>query len=85
MQFARRSPLTGIVNVRRIDITPSEFTDWKYGGMLIQNAMPHVSADDRKFLMTGYTPEDWEKMFGDLDEDEDSDVQCSEETLNDKG
>ena len=25
--------------------------------------MPHLSADDREFLMTGVTPEEWDATF----------------------
>lgn len=61
--FARTSPLTGLVNTRRIDVTKEEFINWRFRGMLIQNAMPRASADDREFLLTGHTPEDWARMF----------------------
>jgi|TARA_R100001530_G_scaffold35417_2_gene27604 hypothetical protein len=33
-------------------------------GKLIQDAMPSVSTDDREFLITGISPEGWEKKFG---------------------
>jgi hypothetical protein len=33
-------------------------------GMLIQDAFPMLSADEREFIKTGITPEEWEEMFG---------------------
>jgi hypothetical protein len=27
--------------------------------------MPHLTNEEREFLITGYTPEDWESIFGD--------------------
>lgn len=33
-------------------------------GELIQNAMPNLSSDDWEFLISGYSPEGWEKLFG---------------------
>jgi hypothetical protein len=33
--------------------------------MLIQEAMPNLSADDREFIMTGITPEEWNSAFPD--------------------
>lgn len=39
-------------------------------GALIQNALPHLSADDREFLLTGITGDEWERTFP---EDEDKD------------
>jgi hypothetical protein len=32
-------------------------------GELVQNAMPHLSADEREFIMTGITPTEWDEMF----------------------
>jgi hypothetical protein len=32
-------------------------------GALIQDAMPSVSAEDREFLISGYSPEGWKKAF----------------------
>ena len=32
--------------------------------------MPHLSADEREFIMTGITPNEWEDAFG-FDNDED--------------
>jgi hypothetical protein len=55
---------TGKVHTRDIDVTDHQLALWK-GGMLIQEAMPHLSADDREFLMTGVTPEEWAKEFKD--------------------
>lgn len=62
MQITRTSPLTGKVNVRDIDITVTQLQSWQHG-VLIQDAMPHLSADDREFLISGSTPEDWAVMF----------------------
>ena len=37
------------------------FERWK-DGACIQDVFPELSADDREFLLTGLTPEDWEKL-----------------------
>tara|TARA_R110000737_G_C14492785_1_gene470534 strand:+ start:286 stop:492 length:207 start_codon:yes stop_codon:yes gene_type:complete len=63
MIIQRKSPLTGELNSREIDICQSQIDAWE-GGMLIQDAMPDVSKDDREFIMSGSTPVDWDKMFG---------------------
>jgi hypothetical protein len=39
----------------------------------IQDIMPNVSVDDREFIMTGYTPEDWAYLFPDTEDDDDDD------------
>ena len=45
---------------REIDVTPEQIAAWQ-NGMLIQNAMPHLSASDREFLKTGLSDSDWEE------------------------
>jgi hypothetical protein len=34
---------------------------------LIQNIVPHLSMNEREFLMTGITPTEWELMFGEIE------------------
>jgi hypothetical protein len=63
MKIKRTSPLTGQINVREINVTEAQLLLWE-NGALIQNAMPNVSSEDREFIKTGFTPEDWEMMFG---------------------
>lgn len=63
MQITKRSIFSGIENTREIDVTEEQLDKWQ-GGAFIQNVMPHLSADDREFLMTGVTPEEWSRMFG---------------------
>ena len=65
MQITKFSPYSMRDNTREIDVSQSQLDRWK-AGELIQNVMPHLSADDREFLMTGLTPEDWEEMFPDI-------------------
>lgn len=67
MKITKRSPFSGKTHTRNIQISRFEYAEWQ-GGALIQDAMPNASADDREFIMTGYTPEDWEKMFGEDNE-----------------
>lgn len=63
MQITKVSMFTGKIHIREINVTEEQLASWK-GGMLIQKAMPHLSADDREFIMTGVTPEEWNVAFG---------------------
>lgn len=63
MLIKRRSPFSGKTVTRDIDVTQAQINDWQTGA-LIQNAMPHLSADDREFILTGITPEEWDEIFG---------------------
>ena len=55
----RRSPMSGKSNVRLIPITESAVETW-LGSNCIQAAMPHVSASDREFILSGTLPEEWD-------------------------
>ena len=68
MLISRRCPFTGVMNFMEIDVTGVELADW-HDGKLIQHAMPHISADEREFIMTGITPEQWAKTMGDADDE----------------
>jgi hypothetical protein len=63
MLIERESPLSGNKNVLDIPVTLAQIEAWK-GGELIQRAMPNLTADEREFLMTGITAEEWENTFG---------------------
>jgi len=69
MIITKRSPRTGKLNERDIPVTQIQLDTWKSTGRNIQDVMPDLSADDREFLMTGYTPEDWAAIFPDGDEE----------------
>lgn len=63
MKIVRVSSFTGKENVMILDVTPEQINAWQ-NGELIQNAMPHLSPEEREFLITGSTPEEWEAIFG---------------------
>jgi hypothetical protein len=65
--ITRRSPFTGRIHQMEIPISPREFakreTLWQTG-MLIQDAFPTLDANQREFIKTGITPQEWEDTFG---------------------
>lgn len=68
MNIVRKSPLTGKTNIMDLDITERQLSDFQHG-MLVQLAFPQLTNEEREFILTGYTPEDWSKMFPPGDED----------------
>jgi len=50
-----------------LDITEVQLVAWRQGA-LIQDVMPHLSADEREFLITGITPAEWDEHMRDWDE-----------------
>tara|TARA_R110000823_G_scaffold249321_1_gene372735 strand:+ start:190 stop:372 length:183 start_codon:yes stop_codon:yes gene_type:complete len=59
--------LTGDTNTMEIDVTQDQLDAWK-NGMLIQDAMPNLTAEHREFIKTGTTPEVWTKNFSEVEE-----------------
>jgi len=70
MRFVRKSPMTGKMNVRDIEVDPAAFQRY-VDGALIQDALKDVSPADREFIMTGITPEEWDATFSTEDDDGD--------------
>lgn len=63
MLITRTSVFTGIERSKEIDVTQEQLERWQSGEDLIQNIMPNLSPDDREFIMTGITPEEWDDSF----------------------
>jgi len=66
MTVTKTSRLSGTNNTLVLDMTIEQYDDWQ-NGVLIQNAMPQLSRDEREFLMTGITPEEWHATYGEED------------------
>jgi hypothetical protein len=54
---------TGIKRSMEIPINQEQLNTWERGE-LIQKVMPHLSPDQREFIMTGVTKEEWDETFG---------------------
>lgn len=65
--YLNRSILSGKDGSMEFPLSEQEFeasyNAWK-SGMLIQEAFPTLNAEQREFLMTGITPEEWTQKFG---------------------
>lgn len=70
MRVTRTSRITGITRTKELDITLEQYESFR-DGKLIQEAMPHLSADEREFIISGVTQEEWDKFIvGEPDEDD---------------
>jgi|TARA_R110000765_G_C18551652_1_gene562387 hypothetical protein len=65
MKITRQSMFSGQVNSMNINVTNAQIEAWQ-GGVLIQTAMPDLSPDQREFIMTGVTPQEWEETFSQI-------------------
>lgn len=63
-----RNVMSGMVNKMNLDVTVDQIDRWQ-SGELIQDVMPHLSRDEREFLITGMTPDEWESYLEDLDDE----------------
>ena len=62
MKITRTSVLTGKTRTKEIDVTPLQLEAWR-SGVLIQVAMPHLSNEEREFIKTGCTDQEWENLI----------------------
>ena len=63
LHVTRTSLFTRKRNSMTLKTTPQQFMDWQRG-KLIQDAFPELTADEREFLQSGATPEEWDNVFG---------------------
>jgi len=71
MHVKRTSIITGKTRTQSINVSLQQIRDWE-SGCLIQDVMPHLSIDEREFIMTGITPEEWDTKLTEKEEPEDS-------------
>ena len=64
MIFKRKSIISGIEHHMALDVTQEQFERYE-NGWFVQDAFPHLSADEREFIISGVTPEEWSSTFGD--------------------
>ena len=66
MLVERVSPISG-TNVMDLPITQAQLDAYANGAM-IQDAFPNLTPDQREFIKTGYTAEEWEQIFSEVDD-----------------
>ena len=70
MNITKISSLTGNEHTMNINITESELwrVENRHNSMeLIQDIVPNLLMEEREFLMTGITNEEWIRIFGEID------------------
>lgn len=69
IHIIQTSRLTGKQHAMNLPITLHQLAEWRQGA-LIQDVMPHLSNNEREFLMTGIPPEEWAAAFPPEDDKE---------------
>lgn len=65
--FTRQSRATGAFHVIKIPITHEQWRDHVKSGKLIQNSFPQLTPEQREFLISGTTQEEWDELFKEED------------------
>ena len=65
----KKSMLSGKVNSMVLPTTQGKIEHWISTCMLVQDAFPELNDDQREFLVSGITPEEWDDMFGEEDDE----------------
>ena len=62
MEITRTSMFTGKIRTLDLPVTQAQIELWE-GGTKVQDAFPHLSPDEREFIMTGVTAQEWDERF----------------------
>ena len=70
MLITKASMLTGVTHTRDVPVDHARLAAWEAAGRpgLIQKVFSDLSADDREFLLSGVTPDEWDMYMKDLEE-----------------
>ena len=69
VRVTKRSIITGFIRTMDIPVTLDQMADWN-AGAFIQDAAPQLDADQREFLISGITPNEWDAFISEPDEAE---------------
>ena len=62
MLISRRSPVSGKVVTMDLPITHKQWHEYS-NGALIQDAFPQLTPEQREFIITGLTSEEWDRFI----------------------
>jgi hypothetical protein len=63
MLITKESRISGKISSMDLDITSDQLDRINLRVELIQNIVPHLSSEQREFLITGMTPQEWNELF----------------------
>ena len=63
MLVTRTSILTGKKHTMDMAISATQVANYEKG-QLVQHAFPNLGPTQREFIISGITPEEWDKTFG---------------------
>lgn len=69
MKVTRVSNWSGKERTLDLDVTDEELAAYN-AGELVQRAFPRLTEDEREFVLTGMTHDEWEEMIDAMESDE---------------
>ena len=70
IQVTRQSIITKKINTMELPITQEHLDTYEtVGDILIQDAFPNLDKEQREFLLSGITPQEWNDTFGEEEDD----------------
>ncbi len=64
MLITNKSKVSGKVRTMELDVTEAQLTRYNSGRFTLQDCFPNLSADEREFIKSGITADEWEETFG---------------------
>jgi hypothetical protein len=65
MLITRISPISKTEHTIDIPCTEQQLYDFEVNDVLIQDAMPNLTPEQREFILTGITEAEWNEVMGD--------------------
>jgi hypothetical protein len=66
MQVKRTSSLSGKESTMELNVTQEQldrFDNRRENGEYVQTIFPHLTSEEREFIMTGISPIEWNEIF----------------------
>lgn len=63
MKVTRKSAISGKQRTKDIPVNPNDWIEYNMGYVSIDESMPYLTAEDREFILSGTTPDEWQLAF----------------------
>jgi hypothetical protein len=64
MIITNKSKVSGKIRSMDLPVTEQQLNRYNTGRFTLQDCFPNLSADEREFIKSGITADEWEETFG---------------------
>jgi len=64
MIITNKSKVSGKIRSMDLNVTEEQMVRYNSGRFTLQDCFPNLSADEREFIKSGITAEEWGEIFG---------------------